>query len=85
MTKNGEAVTHTVRSGPLDCDMMKTYLRLLDADRDQADWREAAAIILDLDVDRDPQGSRAVFEKLLKQAHWLRDHGYFGLVRSTST
>lgn len=82
---NREAITHPAGSGPPDREMMKTYLRLLDADHDRADWREAAKIILGLDVDRDPEGAHAVFEKSLKDALRLRDHGYFDLARSTST
>lgn len=31
-----------------------TYLRLLDADADGADWREVARIVLNLDVQKDP-------------------------------
>ncbi|OAN70175.1 hypothetical protein A8B78_21010 [Jannaschia sp. EhC01] len=78
-------MTDLTGSGPPDRELIKTYLRLLDADRDQADWREAAAIILNLDVEKDPEGSHAVFKKTLNQAFWMRDHGYLGLVRSTST
>lgn len=81
---NREAITDPAGSAPPDREMMKTYLRLLDADRDQADWREVAAIILNLDVKKDPKGSRAVFERSLKQALWLRDRGYLRLVRQTS-
>jgi hypothetical protein len=33
-----------------------TYLRLLDADAEGADWREVAAIVLELDVAKDPSG-----------------------------
>jgi hypothetical protein len=32
---------------------MVTYLRLLDADAEGADWREVAAIVLELDVRSD--------------------------------
>ena len=33
-----------------DMDHFVTYLRLLDADAEGADWREVAAIVLELDV-----------------------------------
>jgi hypothetical protein len=33
-----------------------TYLRLLDADAEGADWREVAAIVLELDVAKIPSG-----------------------------
>ena len=35
-----------------------TYLRLLDADAEGADWREVAAIVLELDVAKDPKWAR---------------------------
>src|SRR5882757_4095627 len=35
-----------------------TYLRLLDAEAEGADWREVAAIVLDLDVAKDPKRAR---------------------------
>lgn len=84
MPTNREVIANPAVSGPPDRETIKTYLRLLDADREQADWRDAAAIILDLDVEKDPEGSRAVFERSLKQALWLRNHGYLGLVKSIS-
>jgi len=37
-----------------------TYLRLLDADAEGADWREVAAIVLELDVAKDPKRGQAV-------------------------
>ncbi len=80
-----QCITDLTGSSPPDRELMKTYLRLLDADRDRADWREAAAIILHLDVEKDPEGSHALFEKSLKQALWLRDHGYLDLARTTTS
>lgn len=35
---------------------LEAYLRLLDADAESADWREAASILLELDVVKDPEG-----------------------------
>jgi hypothetical protein len=32
-----------------------TYLRLLDADAEGADWREVARIVLHIDPDREPE------------------------------
>ena len=34
---------------PYDREHMTLYLRLLDAERDHADWREAVQILFDLD------------------------------------
>ena len=42
-----------------DMSHLMTYLRLLDADAEGADWREVARIVLNLDAenDRAPSGS----------------------------
>ena len=52
------------------------YLRLLDAAADQADWREAAQIVLGLDVDGDPQRARRVHDAHLARARWMTTTGY---------
>ena len=44
-----------------------TYLRLLDADADGADWREVAEIVLRLDVEKDPERSRQVWQRVVPQ------------------
>lgn len=80
---NRDGIVEIAGANLPDREMMKTFLRLLDAYHEQASWKEAAAIILGLDVQGDPQGARAAFDKTLNQALWLRDKGYLGLVRST--
>ena len=42
-----------------------TYLRLLDADDEGADWREAVRIIFGLDPEADPKRARLVHESHL--------------------
>ena len=42
-----------------------TYLRLLDADADGADWREVARIVLHLDPEHEPHRARRAFESHL--------------------
>jgi hypothetical protein len=37
-----------------DMNHLVTYLRLLDADAEGADWREAARIVLNVEVEKDP-------------------------------
>jgi hypothetical protein len=51
-----------------------TYLRLLDAEKDGADWREVARIVLH----RDPAagGTRACWESHLARARWMTRIGY---------
>lgn len=61
---------------------LKTYLRLLDAAADGADWREAAARVLALDVAADETRARATHDSHLARARWMSEHGYRHLLRS---
>ena len=55
------------------------YLRLLDADAEGADWREVAAIVLELDVAKDPTRTR-------RRRAWRRCDGrYFFVSRAIHT
>jgi hypothetical protein len=58
-----------------------TYLRLLDANAEGADWREVAHIVLHLDPDREPDRARRAFESHLARAKWMTEHGYRQLLR----
>ncbi len=58
-----------------------TYLRLLDANAEGADWREVARIVLHLDPDREPDRARKAFESHLSRARWMTEHGYRLLLR----
>jgi len=64
-----------------DREHMKLYLRLLDAERDGADWREAVQILFGLDPDHDPQRCRDIHRTHLARAHWMTERGYRELVR----
>ncbi|MFJ1288458.1 DUF2285 domain-containing protein, partial [Acinetobacter baumannii] len=57
------------------------YMRLLDAARDGADWRDAVSRLFGLDVGRDPQRARQVHDAHLARARWMTDTGYRQLVR----
>jgi hypothetical protein len=57
------------------------YLRLLDAAAAHADWREAAAIILDLDVAADPGRARRIHDIHLDRARWMARAGYKHLLK----
>ena len=46
-----------------------TYLRLLDAERDGADWTEVARIVLHRDPAGEEQRTRRCFESHLARAH----------------
>jgi Uncharacterized conserved protein (DUF2285) len=55
---------------------LATYLRLLDADEEGADWKEAVRIIFGLDPDREPQRARIVYDGHLARARWMTQSGY---------
>lgn len=61
-----------------------TYIRLLDADAEGADWREAVHIIFGLDPARDPDRARIVHESHLARARWMTTTGYRQLLRPDS-
>jgi hypothetical protein len=58
-----------------------TYLRLLDADAQDADWRDVARIVLHLDPEHDPDRARKAFDSHLSRAKWMTEHGYKHLLR----
>jgi hypothetical protein len=64
-----------------DREHMKLYMRLLDAAADGADWREAVAVLFELDPDADPERARRVHDSHLARARWMTDHGYRHLLR----
>ena len=66
-----------------DQEHMTLYLRLLDAERDGADWREAVHILFGLDPDRDPKRCRSIHDAHLARARWMSEHGYRELVRES--
>lgn len=53
-----------------------TYIRLLDADADGADWREVARIVLDIDPMREPERARRAWKSHLERARWMTTTGY---------
>jgi Uncharacterized conserved protein (DUF2285) len=57
-----------------------TYLRLLDAEKDTADWREVAKIVLHLDPATDEPCAKTAWESHLARAHWMCDNGYRQLI-----
>ncbi|WP_027584313.1 DUF2285 domain-containing protein [Bradyrhizobium sp. Ai1a-2] len=67
---------------PYDHEHAVTYMRLLDADADGADWREVVEIVLHIDPEREPQRARRAYETHLARAKWAAEHGYRQLLRS---
>jgi len=58
-----------------------TYLRLLDAEADGADWQEVARIVLRIDPAREPSRARRAWESHLTRAKWMTEHGYRHLLQ----
>ena len=73
-------VSDTAPSEPVltgyDQEHLITYLRLLDADAEGADWREVARLVLHIDPDRDPERARRAWESHLTRAKWMTESGY---------
>jgi hypothetical protein len=53
-----------------------TYLRLLDADAEGADWQEVAKIVLHIDPEREPDRARRAWESHLARAKWITENGF---------
>jgi hypothetical protein len=66
---------------PYDEEHLITYLRLLDAASDNADWREVAQLVLHIDPNEDPDRARKSFESHMARARWMTEHGYRHLLR----
>lgn len=57
-----------------------TYLRLLEAAKEQADWREVALILFGIDAAAQPDRARAVHDSHLARARWMTEAGYRDLL-----
>ena len=66
---------------PYDHEHLITYLRLLDADAEGADWQKVTRIVLHIDPIREPVRARRAFESHLARAKWMVEHGYRHLLR----
>ena len=59
-----------------------TYLRILHAADEGADWREVASIVFGLDADAEPDRARQVHDSHLARARWMTQSGYRQLLRN---
>jgi len=90
LTMSGQAPNSPVADQAPDADVLTaydrehvaTYLRLLDADAQGADWTEVARIVLDIDPAREPERARRAWESHLSRAKWMTKRGYEHLLRS---
>lgn len=58
-----------------------TYLRMLDADGEGADWREVTRIVLHIDPEHETARARQAYESHLARARWMTEIGYKLLLR----
>ncbi|WP_349543224.1 DUF2285 domain-containing protein [Bradyrhizobium sp. ARR65] len=58
-----------------------TYLRMLDADKEGADWREVAQIVLHINPELEYDRAKRAFDTHLTRAKWMTEHGYRHLLR----
>lgn len=61
---------------------VKLYVRLLDAEADGADWREAVEVLFGICPKSEPDRAKQVHDAHLARAHWMTEHGYRQLRRS---
>jgi T6SS, Transcription factor, DNA binding domain len=61
---------------PYDEQHYVTYLRLLDAKAEGADWKEVARIVLHRDPVGEEARTRQCWESHLTRAQWLSREGY---------
>jgi hypothetical protein len=69
---------------PYDEEHVVTYLRLLDADADNANWSEVVRLVLQIDPVAEPERARRAFDSHLSRAKWMTSHGYRDLLRRGS-
>lgn len=60
-----------------------TYLRILDAAEESADWREVAGVVFGLDAAIEPDRARLVHDSHLARARWMTGQGYRHLLDKT--
>jgi hypothetical protein len=61
---------------PYDREHLVTYLRLLDAHAEGADWREVARVVLHLDPEDECDRVWKTFDSHLSRAKWISGRGY---------
>lgn len=71
-----DEVPWSERITPYDERQFKTYMRLLDAEADGADWQEVVRIVLGRDPEAEPEKSFHCWEDHLRRAQWMTTTGY---------
>ncbi|WP_407168526.1 DUF2285 domain-containing protein [Bradyrhizobium sp. ORS 111] len=60
-----------------------TYMRLLQAEGEGADWREVARVVLHMDPERELDRARSAYQSHLARAKWVTEQGR--LLRGTAS
>jgi hypothetical protein len=60
---------------------MITYIRMLDATAEGADWREIVQILFGLDAELEPERAKSVHDNHLARAQWMTESGYRHLLQ----
>lgn len=55
---------------------LKLYVRLLDAESEQADWREVVEVLFGLDATAEPARALRVYTSHLERARWMTTNGF---------
>jgi len=66
----------TLRVNGYDERHFVTYLRLLDAAKENADWREVVVIVFGIDPEKEPERAKIVHDSHLERARWMTVSGY---------
>jgi len=66
----------TERVNAYDERHLATYIRLLMAEEEGADWREVVSVIFGLDPAREPDRAKTIYESHLARARWMTEMGY---------
>ncbi|WP_229169324.1 DUF2285 domain-containing protein [Bradyrhizobium altum] len=60
-----------------------TYIRLLQAEGEGADWCEVARVVLHMDPEREPDRAQRAYQSHLARAKWVTEQGR--LLRGTGS
>ncbi|WP_342738866.1 DUF2285 domain-containing protein [Bradyrhizobium sp. B117] len=52
-----------------------TYMRLMQAEGEGADWREVVRVVLHIDPEREPDRARTAYQSHLARAKWVTEQG----------
>ncbi len=58
-----------------------TYIRMLDATAEGADWREIVEILFGIDAGQEPERAKRIHDSHLARAKWMTESGYRHLLQ----